>query len=158
MRAERCKKLIGQLACGSIEQSATNLAQFAPDRCLHGIGHPGLATLLKQFNLRAAGRHSGSAPRALETHQTAFRRNHLGERQRAVESSPNGSELDHHPRPPDGVRLVNDLFTARDAGLQNRRVVERVPHLGSLGLHDHCASQFHCMLNCGLLRMAMLTR
>ena len=77
MRAQRCKKLIGQLACGSIEQSSANLAQFASHGCLNGIGHAGLTTLLDQFNLRAPGRHSGSATRALETHQTAFRRNHL---------------------------------------------------------------------------------
>ena len=147
MRLQRCKKLIGQLTCGRVEQSPTNLAQFAPDRCMHRIGHTGLATLFDQFDLGTAGSHSGSATRALETHQTAFRRNHLGERERAIEPSPNRSKLDHHPRAPNGVRLVNDFFTARDAGLQNRCIVERVPNLDSLGFHDHCASQFHCVLN-----------
>ena len=109
MRLQRCKKLIGQLTCGRVEQSPTNLAQFAPDRCMHRIGHTGLATLFDQFDLGTAGSHSGGATRALETHQTAFRRNHLGERERAIEPSPNRSKLDHHPRAPNGVRLVNDL-------------------------------------------------
>ena len=147
MLTQRCKKLIGQLACGSIEQAPANLAQFAPDRCVHCVGHTGLATLFDQFDLRTTRRHSSGATRALKTHQTAFRRDHLRERERAIEPSPNGSELDHHPRAPNGVRLINNFFTAWDTSLQNPGVVERIPNLGSLGFYDHCASQFHCVLN-----------
>jgi hypothetical protein len=51
MRAERCKELIRQLACGSIEQPPANLAQFASHGCLHGVSHARLTTLLYEFNL-----------------------------------------------------------------------------------------------------------
>ena len=124
-----------------VHQALAQLGHLAADLGMHGVAQFAAGVVRHQDDLGRTLAESGGAALAIESQRVAGGRQHVGQRDLAIEPGRYGTDLDGHADSEvlrtGGLHLV----AARDAQLEHLGIVERVPCL-SLG-HSELAAGLH---------------
>ena len=128
LRAEPVEKRVRHLLCGSVDQPCAELGNFAADLGVDLVTQQGGGTGVLQVNLGAALGEACDAALALAADRVPVRRVDVGQVHRTAEPRRDRADLHRGSRLHVGVRQFLQALAARNAGLEHRRVIERLPY------------------------------
>src|SRR5258706_2623156 len=146
---ERFEEFSGELLRHAVDQARADLRELAADRGLGGVGEPGGFALGGQRNSRFALGEASDTALAFEREGVLARRIRVGHRHLALELGADRADFGRQHDVVFVVRCALDRFAARDAVLEHRRIVERLPGLGLRQRDQLLACHLHSFIPCG---------